>query len=779
MTGSRRCALPGCYVVIEPPADGQPQRKYCTAAHRAIARQQRREGTQRSATAPPLMLSEPVSPPRLRRELPLPPLAVQLEANPARHRQLAVHGRRTRTVAVLGSAGLLVTGGTLTLADDPRSTEAASAAPWQAQGPEADQHWASEARVSLSSVERQLEDVAAAERDWNSLPAEERAGQTPDGVRDLARRKALLEQQRSSLADRLASYENLNQAKQNLVHNEQAVAELDRTLSAAPAPRQSSAADADNTRRLREQRAARARELAEQRQKVDALREGMREAMAGPLPSGDHATRSITSAVRELVRDPARRHPAKARQKAVTPDVGPAPDVLDQVRQAPDGILAAPAAPPTPPAPPASAPAGTPKPNVLAAPPVIGGLLDQVGRGPSNSGPAGGGGPARAGQPGGLGHPGGLGQPGGPGHPGGPGQPAARPPAHHGPLGGVTQAVPDVGARGDGLGVDRILRGRPDDQVGTPAGGRASRRESSVSGRTVTPAVDRTLDHLDVPVDTGRGRAADTGGGVDSVPRDALDSVPHGGGSTRQKSAGEALPLPDLGRSNRSRGTATPYGGYDDLNGARSRLAYQAAESAISGLPLNEGVKNLARSAVDNELRTQQRRTRADGRGGYTPSGSALANRYSSSMGATESADRLAESWRSVQRSSSRAASKDRASKERASKERASRDARAAATTARALASVSESVSASAKKLRRASEAKSRSASQDQITRLVSSYTKQKKAASGRADRYKSSKKLASAVRDKYRSSAKKASRSAAKASRSAAKKFASSLFRH
>ncbi|MGH3587662.1 MAG: hypothetical protein ACRDQ0_15200, partial [Pseudonocardia sp.] len=41
----RRCALPGCDEVIED-IPGRPPRRYCTAAHRAAARQARRAAAQ-------------------------------------------------------------------------------------------------------------------------------------------------------------------------------------------------------------------------------------------------------------------------------------------------------------------------------------------------------------------------------------------------------------------------------------------------------------------------------------------------------------------------------------------------------------------------------------------------------------------------------------------------------------------------------------------------------------------------------------------------------------
>ena len=43
--GGRRCALPGCDRTI-PTTDGRPERRYCTAAHRAAARQARRAALQ-------------------------------------------------------------------------------------------------------------------------------------------------------------------------------------------------------------------------------------------------------------------------------------------------------------------------------------------------------------------------------------------------------------------------------------------------------------------------------------------------------------------------------------------------------------------------------------------------------------------------------------------------------------------------------------------------------------------------------------------------------------
>jgi peptidoglycan/xylan/chitin deacetylase (PgdA/CDA1 family) len=66
---ARRCALPGCNEVIED-IPGRPPRRYCTAAHRAAARQARRAAAQagqdaRLAAALPWLLEpqdEPEAP---------------------------------------------------------------------------------------------------------------------------------------------------------------------------------------------------------------------------------------------------------------------------------------------------------------------------------------------------------------------------------------------------------------------------------------------------------------------------------------------------------------------------------------------------------------------------------------------------------------------------------------------------------------------------------------------------------------------------------------------
>jgi hypothetical protein len=307
ISDGRRCALPGCYVVIEPEPDGRPQRKYCTAAHRAVARQMRREGIHRSATAPPLPLPAP--------PLPLPPIAPPPTVNQHQHqhqrrRQLTeTTARRARAVAVLGSAGLLVTGGGLMAASSPVGQPGSmiSAAPWVPATPEAEQNWAEQARVSLASLESQLAEVNQAEQNWNALPEPDRADPAPPAVRALGARRRLLEQQRATLISELGAWDSMSVASRRLADTEAHVASLDRALKEVPRNRALTRSEADTAAQLGEQRNLRVRQRDSQREELDNLRQGLHEAMASPLPDDPTATKAITSRVTDLVRHPSKR----------------------------------------------------------------------------------------------------------------------------------------------------------------------------------------------------------------------------------------------------------------------------------------------------------------------------------------------------------------------------------------------------------------------------------------------------------------------------------------
>ncbi|MBO0850480.1 MAG: hypothetical protein J2P20_13515, partial [Pseudonocardia sp.] len=324
----RRCALPGCYVVIEPEPDGRPQRKYCTAAHRAVARQMRREGIHRSASAPPLPLPTP--------PLPLPAIAPPSSVGQRRRQLAEATARRARAVAVLGSAGLLVTGGGLMAASSPMGLPGStiSASPWLAATPEAEQNWAEQARVSLASLESQLAEVSQAEQNWNALPEAQRDDPEPPAVWALTARRRLLEQQRATLISELATWDSMSVANRRLADTEAHVARLDRALKEVPRNRALTRTEADTAAQLGEQRALRVRQRDSQREELDNLRQGLHEAMASPLPDDPTATKAVTSRVTDLVRHPGKRQGGNHNAPATG---SRRPDITAQREQKPPG----------------------------------------------------------------------------------------------------------------------------------------------------------------------------------------------------------------------------------------------------------------------------------------------------------------------------------------------------------------------------------------------------------------------------------------------------------
>jgi hypothetical protein len=313
----RRCALPGCYVVIEPEPDGRPQRKYCTAAHRAVARQMRREGTHRSATAPPLPLPTPAPP---------QPTRVPLPAASTRRRDIAIAAlRRCRSAAVLGSAGLLVTGGGLMAASSPAGTPSTiSATPWNAADPDAQQKWASKAQVTLASLDTQIEQIDQAKQSWTSLPPARQYAPLPTPIRNLDQQRKLLVAQRQALQSEVDTYHNAQQTSQSLADTEDGLSALDNTLeqsSSAPLTPQ----QAQTYQLLNQQRQEKVEQRDSQRTQLVSLRNNIQKALAAPLPDDDNNTKSITSEVANLVAHPEldkqSRRPDQSNARPTSPEV--------------------------------------------------------------------------------------------------------------------------------------------------------------------------------------------------------------------------------------------------------------------------------------------------------------------------------------------------------------------------------------------------------------------------------------------------------------------------
>lgn len=301
----RRCALPGCYVIIEPELDGRPQRKYCTAAHRAVARQMRRESAHRSASAPPLPFSS-TSEADL---LPLPPRATA-PAVISRRREFAIAAmRRCRAVAVLGSAGLLVTGGGLMAASAP-STDPTTISASRVQGADADaeKRWLKQATVTLASVQKQLTEVEKAEQAWHALPEDRRFEPKPIPVRNLESRRLQLTQQKVALQTQIKTYGELDKASKSVADLDDTLENLDNALKASSSRRKTDpeSGGAGPRKQLVDQREQVARRRAAQKTELDSLRGDVHKAMSTPLTEDDSPTKSITTQVQDLIAHPER-----------------------------------------------------------------------------------------------------------------------------------------------------------------------------------------------------------------------------------------------------------------------------------------------------------------------------------------------------------------------------------------------------------------------------------------------------------------------------------------
>ena len=307
---------------------------------------------------------------------------------------------------MLGSAGLLVTGGGLMAASSPigSARSAVVAAPSSAITPDAEQKWAQQARVTLASLDTQLEEVTKTEQSWNTLPPAQRPDPAPAAVRALSTRKALLQQQRTTVASELATWQSARDAGRRLADTERHVASLDRAIDQVPKHRQLSSAESNTAQQLNEQRSMRARQRDSQRQELTNLRQGLREAIASPLPRDDGSTKALTARVTEMIKNPSKRH---TRDHEPLTDQPPRPEVIapreraDQSRK--DVGNGA------PPNPGRSRPEIPGAPDILAAPKQqrsdLGGLLGGVTREAPRVGnaPSGQSGRPEAGQRGGLG----------------------------------------------------------------------------------------------------------------------------------------------------------------------------------------------------------------------------------------------------------------------------------------------------------------------------------------------------------------------------------------
>ena len=313
------CALPGCNAVIEP-VPGRPERRYCSPAHRAAARQARRAAARRerearlAETLPWLRTSEEPtttgerqaaveharSRPGLRSGAASPSTQPPTRAERPR-RNLGRISRRRRTLAVLGVAGLIAGGYTGT-ASGPVPP---SPPPVQVNPVPSEEEWAAQARIALTSVERQLDTLVQAEEEWERLAEKQRAapGSPPKPVREMRERKALLERQRATLQSQLDAYRSLKESESELEVAEQHLRTVERALRDVPPQPRRTPEQASTIAALSEQRDLRIRQRDVKRQEVENLRRSVEAAKLIPLPDTTAATTELANRVREVIRN--------------------------------------------------------------------------------------------------------------------------------------------------------------------------------------------------------------------------------------------------------------------------------------------------------------------------------------------------------------------------------------------------------------------------------------------------------------------------------------------
>ena len=292
--------------------DGRPERRYCTAAHRAAARQARRAALQTGQRDRPDPLAEtlpwlrePADPARPTAEVAAPTEATAAEPAPATRTAASgprdrrrPPGPRGRALAMLGVAGILAGGYAATDTQPEPSPAPVRATP---EGETADA-WAQRATVALTSVNRELDVLEQADEEWRQLP-ESRRAVVPPPVAALEERRSVLQRRRTTLQSQLDAYRSLRRAQQELAVSEQQLRAVEKALVDAPPERRRSAEQEAAIAALDEQRDLRLRRRDAQRAELASLQEGVSNATRAPLPDDGEATAKVSQDVREIVRN--------------------------------------------------------------------------------------------------------------------------------------------------------------------------------------------------------------------------------------------------------------------------------------------------------------------------------------------------------------------------------------------------------------------------------------------------------------------------------------------
>ena len=330
----RRCALPGCDQAIAT-TDGRPDRRYCTAAHRAAARQARRAALQTGQRDRPGPLADTLPWLREPAETPDDPARPTAEvaptgvsaAEPAPATRAAGSGSRDRrrppgprgrALVMLGVAGILAGGYAATETPPEPSPSPVRATP---AGETADA-WAQRATVALTSVNRELDVLEQADEEWRQLP-ESRRAVVPPPVAALEERRSVLQRRRTTLQSQLDAYRSLRRAQQELAVSEQQLRAVEKALVDPPPERRRSAEQEASIAALDEQRDLRLRRRDAQRAELASLLEGVSTATRTPLPDDGEVTAKVSQDVREVVRNGGTTPSRPADPSPPQPDVVP------------------------------------------------------------------------------------------------------------------------------------------------------------------------------------------------------------------------------------------------------------------------------------------------------------------------------------------------------------------------------------------------------------------------------------------------------------------------
>ncbi len=158
--------------------------------------------------------------------------------------------------------------------------------------------WEQSARARLVDITAQLQQVEAALRAWDGMPAHRREGLIPEQVTRLREQAVELRRQHAALSANLAAVERLRAATAELGKTQTQLDAVQRALAWPFAPRSEPA-----TARLREQEAMLTEQVSSQQAAVQGWQLSVESAISAPLPASADVT-TLAGEVISLVEQP-------------------------------------------------------------------------------------------------------------------------------------------------------------------------------------------------------------------------------------------------------------------------------------------------------------------------------------------------------------------------------------------------------------------------------------------------------------------------------------------